>query len=670
MLSKIHTVPLTLLAFAWCHSAGAQTLQWARQFASASHNAIFGTAADSSGVYVVGVTRGALPGQTAVSIQQDGFLRKYDPAGKELWTKEFAFNPAAPIARPFSANGVAVDASGVYVAGTIGIEATDIPARRGGPTGALSVVGKFDLNGNLLWTKQAPPSGTPGGEGASGVAVSGGAVYVVGSFTGIQNNLPVSGAYLRKFDAAGNVQWTSQAPGLRVTGYGVAADASGAYIVGTANSSLTTQQFVPLQDLFVRKYDTSGNVQWTDQFGSGFGPEYILGVSASSSGVYVVGTTPGLLGIETLPAFGQDAWVRNYDSSSGKVQWTRQFGTIANESAFGVFADDGGAYVVGYTQSVLGTASIGAEDAFLRRYDSNGNALWTLQTGSVNDDYGFGVAADASGVYIGGYTDRQTIPETLRVADSFVYKYSPPAPGGPVISEGGIVNNASFAPNPAPVAPGSIAAIFGTGLNDGSQVLSSAFGPDGKLVTTLGGASVTVGGFAAPMFYSTSGQLGIQIPVELAGQQSADVQVTVNGQVSQPRKVALSVVKPGLFTVGQDGRGTVVCLHTDGITPVTADNRAHPNEIVIFYGTGFGTVNPALGTGVPSSGNTTVALPMITIDGLQAHVEFTGVAPGFVGLNQLNVTVPGLARTNPADPVVLTINGVQANAVTLPVGPP
>jgi uncharacterized protein (TIGR03437 family) len=60
----------------------------------------------------------------------------------------------------------------------------------------------------------------------------------------------------------------------------------------------------------------------------------------------------------------------------------------------------------------------------------------------------------------------------------------------------------------------------------------------------------------------------------------------------------------------------------------------------------------------------------MTIDGLPAEVQFAGVAPGFVGLNQINVVVPGLACTNGADPVVLTINGVPANAVTLPVGPP
>jgi uncharacterized protein (TIGR03437 family) len=51
-------------------------------------------------------------------------------------------------------------------------------------------------------------------------------------------------------------------------------------------------------------------------------------------------------------------------------------------------------------------------------------------------------------------------------------------------------------------------------------------------------------------------------------------------------------------------------------------------------------------------------------------MQFSGIAPGFVGLNQINVVVPGLARTNAADPVVLSVGGVPSNTVTLPVGPP
>src|SRR6266436_7720105 len=71
------------------HPAAAQTLQWARQFASPP-NAAFQIAADSSGVYIAGATYNALPGQNKVSFQgqSDGFLRKYDPSGNVLWTRE------------------------------------------------------------------------------------------------------------------------------------------------------------------------------------------------------------------------------------------------------------------------------------------------------------------------------------------------------------------------------------------------------------------------------------------------------------------------------------------------------------------------------------------------------------------------------------------------------
>jgi len=650
-----------ILALACCPSPGAaQTLQWARQFASPPA-AGFCVAADSSGVYIAGATYEGLPGQTKISptgTQPDGFVRKYDPAGNELWTQEFAVLGKGGMA----VNEIAVDSTGVYVAAQTGGA-----SRFGIGNGALAVVYKFDTDGNLLWTHQTTTSKTLLAEIATGIALNGGAVYVAGLTKGVSG----TSAYVRRLDpSAGTEVWTStfvNSNGVSsIHTYGLAADASGAYVVGTTPGPLSGQPAGPSQDLFIRKYDPNGNALWTNQFGTPNRPEYAFAVSASSSGVYVAGTTPGLLGIQTLPTFGYDAYVRKYDAS-GNLQWTRQFGTADNDVAYGAFADATGMYVVGYTKSVLGTASLGGADVFLRRYDTNGNALWTLQTGSVDDDYGYGVAADASRIYIGGYTDSNSIPESLtNGADPFLYKYSPPAPGGPVV--GAVVNNASFATSPAPVAPGSIAAIFGTGLNDGSQVLFSSFGSDGLLVKTLGGASVTVGDFPAPMFYSTSSQLGVQIPLELDGQASADVQVTVGGQTSLVQTVNLTSIRPGLFTVSQDGRGTVVCLHTDGVTPVTADQPASPGEVVIFYGTGFGPVDPPLGTGAASNGNQITATPAMTIDGLPAEIQFAGVAPGFVGLNQINVVVPGLARTNGADPVVLTINGVPANPVTLPVG--
>ncbi len=126
---------------------------------------------------------------------------------------------------------------------------------------------------------------------------------------------------------------------------------------------------------------------------------------------------------------------------------------------------------------------------------------------------------------------------------------------------------------------------------------------------------------------------------------------------------------PGIFSQTQDGRGTALCVHQDGITVITPDNRAHPGETIICYGTGFGAVSPALQTGQPSAGSQTVAIPKVTIDGLPADVRYSGLTSGLVGFNQINIVVPGLARTNAANLLVVTVNNVQANNVTLPVGP-
>ncbi len=658
-MNKHSALRVAVVALSLSFTASAQTLQWARQFATSVADATYQIAADSTGVYLAGYAEGTLAGQIGT---QEGFVRKYDSAGNIAWTREFAPKGA------FGANGVAVDDSGVYVASTT--RTGTGPSRRRAANGGISLITKYDKNGNLLWSHQEPANpGVGSAENASAVATAAGGVFVVGTFITIANNQPAQGIYLRKFDQSGTVKWTSQFSGPGGLGYAVCADSSGVYVVGTTgNTSLTTPPSPPDQQLFVRKYDLDGNVLWTRQFGTN-GQEFAYAVASSSSGVYVVGSTSGLIGIQTLPAFDFDAYVRKYDRN-GNLLWTQQFGTIDREEAYGAAADEDGVYAVGYARSGLNIKTLGGADLFVRRFDNFGNAIWTIPTGSVDDDYGYGVASDGSSVYLGGYTDKNTIPETLtRNADSFVYKYTPPAPGGPNVLEGGVVNNASFAVAPSPVAPGSIAAVFGTGLNDGSVVVSSAFGPDGKLVTSLGGAAVTVGGFAAPLFYSLSGQLGIQIPVELAGQSTAQVQVTVGGQTSLARAVNIRTEAPGIFSQTQDGRGTALCVHQDGITVITPDNRAHPGETIICYGTGFGAVSPALQTGQPSAGSQTVAIPKVTIDGLPADVRYSGLTSGLVGFNQINIVVPGLARTNAANLLVVTVNNVQANNVTLPVGP-
>src|SRR5262249_23646618 len=64
------------------------SLEWTRQFGTAVPDVAQGVAAGDTGVYVAGYTGGALPGQTSAG-SEDAFVRLYDAAGNELWTRQF-----------------------------------------------------------------------------------------------------------------------------------------------------------------------------------------------------------------------------------------------------------------------------------------------------------------------------------------------------------------------------------------------------------------------------------------------------------------------------------------------------------------------------------------------------------------------------------------------------
>jgi uncharacterized protein (TIGR03437 family) len=88
-------------------------------------------------------------------------------------------------------------------------------------------------------------------------------------------------------------------------------------------------------------------------------------------------------------------------------------------------------------------------------------------------------------------------------------------------------------------------------------------------------------------------------------------------------------------------------------------------ETVLIYCTGLGMVNSPPADGVAGSGQTTVATPTVTIGGKNATVSFSGLAPGFVGLYQINAVVPsGLGTGN--QPVIISMQGASSNSALLP----
>jgi uncharacterized protein (TIGR03437 family) len=225
---------------------------------------------------------------------------------------------------------------------------------------------------------------------------------------------------------------------------------------------------------------------------------------------------------------------------------------------------------------------------------------------------------------------------------------------------GAIVNGATFAAGA--LAPGSVAALFGTNLTDnGSTCLPPACNPafrsDKRLSATLAGAQVEINGVPVPLFYASPIQLGIQIPTELAAGSTATVQVIVDGQSSAASTLNTAAFSPGIFA------GAIT--HANG-TVVNTANPAAALETVTIYANGLGQASPAVLTGMLPNGTvTTLTTPTVTIDSIMAQVPFSGLASCCVGVNQINVIVPSGVRSGTNVPVVVTIGGQQSNTVNM-----
>lgn len=228
----------------------------------------------------------------------------------------------------------------------------------------------------------------------------------------------------------------------------------------------------------------------------------------------------------------------------------------------------------------------------------------------------------------------------------------------PAFTAANVTNGASFRRG---IVPGSIATIFGAGLSSVNGIARAAL----PLPRQLAGTTVTVNGIAAPLFalanVNGAEQVNLQVPFEIAGQATAQIVVTSGGAASQPVQVDVWPAQPGVFTA--DGF-TGAVLHGSTYAPVTAANPAAKGEVVLIYATGLGDVGNPPATGAAADAARTVVPAEVMIAGTPALVSYSGLAPGFAGLYQLNVTVPADAPSGVAS-VVVTARGAVSQLVGL-----
>lgn len=238
----------------------------------------------------------------------------------------------------------------------------------------------------------------------------------------------------------------------------------------------------------------------------------------------------------------------------------------------------------------------------------------------------------------------------------------------PTISTSGIVNGASFQPG---IAANSWATIQGANLAPLTDTWANSI-VNGNLPTSLDGVTVTIGGKPAYLYYVSANQINLLAPDLAAG--PTQVTVRTAAGTSSTFTVNASQYGPAFFTWPNSQavatRQDFSLAARDGTFAGASTIAAHPGDVIILWGTGFGPTSPAAPSGVVVPGDRTYAtsaLPAVSIGGTPATVFGAALASGFAGLYQVAVQVPaGLADGD--WPVLASIGGTSSpSAVVLSV---
>jgi len=245
-----------------------------------------------------------------------------------VWTSSFGTSPF-----PNGVTGVSAGTAGVFAGGFVGYDDTG----RFNPSPSGLFLREYSLDGQQIWNRYIGNAD----DHVKSIVTNRDAVYVAGSLnlTGI----------VRRYDFGGNQIW-SVSIGHEVDSISVSS--SEVYAAGFSYTNST-------YSLFVRDYDLNGNMSWTVSLFNftqlSPGP---LNVYSGSNRVYVAGS-------ETS---GSAGFLRSY-YFNGTLEWSQD--SICNCLPSGISADASGLYVTGYAyQGAVATA-------FLDKYDSNGNQIWT-----------------------------------------------------------------------------------------------------------------------------------------------------------------------------------------------------------------------------------------------------------------------------------------------------
>jgi uncharacterized protein (TIGR03437 family) len=207
------------------------------------------------------------------------------------------------------------------------------------------------------------------------------------------------------------------------------------------------------------------------------------------------------------------------------------------------------------------------------------------------------------------------------------------------------------------VAPGGLFSIYGTNLSPTNVATKEI-----PLPTALGDSCLTVNGQPVPMIFVSPGQINGQMPYQTVG--NVTLIVHTPGGVSDNYNLTVPSAAPAIFRAEiTPGNAFPTVVRAANNLMATDSNPLHRDEVVVIYLTGLGKVSPFVENGRPAPSDplaTTVTDPEVNVGGVAATILFSGLAPGQVGLYQLNVRIPWNAPKGLGIP----LNIVQTGGLT------
>ncbi|RFS16974.1 SBBP repeat-containing protein [Emticicia sp. C21] len=405
-------------------------------------------AVDNSGnIYITGTFTGTTQ-FGAISKTSEGssdiFIAKYNSSAILQWVKSAGGENGE------AATSIAVDASGnVYVTGSHGGEATFESVTLSTYGGTDIFVVKYNTSGVFQWVKAA---GGEQNDVGLGIAVdNSGLVYLTGSYIdyahfgasitiNAQGELDESDIFIAKMDNTGTFQWVQTAGGEnKDQGKGIVADNTGIYLTGdfegTATFGAINKTATGLSDMFVAKYNTSGDCQWVKS-GGGTADDHGNGLAIDASGnVYITGQFYGTATFEatnigTSIANTYEIFLVKYNNS-GALQWAQAAGGTAFDNGSGVAVFGNNVYLTGFftNSATFGTNTVsgyGDFDIFVAKYSNGGVCQWVQAAGGTGQDYGNNITVDSTGrafaigYYLGTATFGPTTKTSQGLTDVFV----------------------------------------------------------------------------------------------------------------------------------------------------------------------------------------------------------------------------------------------------------